>query len=1189
MLLAIYDIFGNIKYILCVLFNFCFVFKRRQKYAWSNWRTLNQIVKLICDFGYSLHITPPQIFQVRGGSVKTRAVQKSNQLLAQVISWMGKYNNQDIDRIITDFLIKYKNKTQSLFGIKRFQLNENDSGKLQNLLHLNNNQMRILQRFVRDKTNAILLCNEHKLLEYQRNNELITTIIYSVMLQVSKRFVNTGAQMPIQELPVYTADSRDAIARLLSSILNAGKLFFHPSLPDTDFIRAEYGIDGSNNGIQHSWSVTARNKSHGKYGSLVTTLTHEKVDEKYINYLEIAKLQNNRNVVNQLLLWPNLIIIAKTNHNCQNVLQSSRFIVFPMIFTPRTQHFINNMQKKDLVNIDSPAPVTYCVNTADLPKLTTQIKKNVDEVMQIKDTNDNNSEDVAVTTSNKHKIQSVSISLNNFNNATQIMVSDVNETDIKNLPCVSKHKVTTVDATIDPGEFTMKFWIEKQHLLHLPSVYIVELPSDFKLQYPNNNTPVMRIIQRDFEYWAQQVIKGETMIWVKSHKSPKNGTQNNDNSNCTKSKSKSKSKNKHDILMLQNDYERSHSVNSVNSPIYDPTQDIDQANDSEYEAELKRKSKIKSKSKLQIKSKKTQIKDSVNVKTFSLRTFRFNKQSAFNRFAESFWEYQTSVASTQSIQNNELYFISWSCIVHVELNDSLPRTDDPNQMVAFNLTTMFDDHKGVDYCWIPKRVLPPSHDDNESQFCNFVITHQNLIVGIIVVYIEQCNQKFSSVTKYLQLRQCKIICRCPAYLNFGVDNCAVDDSLQVNYDQTNLFKLGSTQCVYNVKLQHQLQWWKKELYANIGLDNKGKNMVEGMSTSACTFPCACCDASNADIHAIPTPQSMTHTTRTAKSKQHNLQQGIDNDGNVDLKKSKGVQNASIYHVPPHKWGTLSMHNFEGIFAVAMDSFRDMLCQDKGHVIQWKQLQSQVQDLQTQYEKIVKLQVIITQTKQSVTNDDTKNWLRQSQLKLNKLVYKYRSDYCKWENMTCKQQSNAIILKFVALMEQYSVNLYYFLKGSIQGKMCGRIIIARNALIDLVDEYFTPSITLLWKHYLHNLSYLYIMLKHKSQRKWTIHECATLKHAYIDWKYQHILICALFRRNGSIGIKSHYLMHDIEKAMWYQSSVALEDDQRFENVNQEVDELLRSYIRYRGKNKLQLVGRRMNGETLNLVPRQGNCN
>ena len=113
-----------------------------------------------------------------------------------------------------------------------------------------------------------------------------------------------------------------------------------------------------------------------------------------------------------------------------------------------------------------------------------------------------------------------------------------------------------------------------------------------------------------------------------------------------------------------------------------------------------------------------------------------------------------------------------------------------------------------------------------------------------------------------------------------------------------------------------------------------------------------------------------------------------------------------------------------------------------------------------------------------------------------------------------------------------------------------------------------------------------MLKHKSTRKWTIHECASLKHAYIDWKYQHILICALFRKNGSIGVKSHYLMHDIEKVMWYQSSVALEDDQRFENVNQEIDELLRTYMRYRGTNKLQLVSRRMNGETLNLVPRQG---
>ena len=1154
------------------------------KYAQQNWRILNQIVKMICDFGHSLFITPPAIFQVRGGTVKKRATQKSNQLLAKIIAWMAKYDTKNIDRIITDFLSKYKAKTHALFGIKRFQLDEVDSGKLQNLLHLNNNQMRLLQRFIRDKTNAILLCNEHKLLEYQVSNELTTTIVYNVMLQVSKRFINTGGQMPIQELPVFTADSRDAIARLMISILDAGKLFFHPCLPDTNTIYAECGIDGSNNGIQHSWSINARNKSHGKYGSIVTTLTHEKVDEKYINYLEIAKLHNSRNVVNQLLLWPNLIIIAQTNYDSANILKSSHFIVFPIIFTPRSQHFVNKMQQNELINKNSSAPIIYNVDNLSLPNLPIKIKNENEQSNAMQDIKINELDDIDVSTSKQHQIHSVSLSANNCGNVTQIVVSDIN---IAKLPCVSKHKPTAPDPTIDPGEVTLQFWLEKQQLIHLPKMYIVDLPAEFQLQFPDQNTQQLQVVQKYFEHWSSEAAKGANQIWLQTpniHKqSAKDHRKNNNNKKCCKnSTSAIKQKNIDDIEMLRNDYERSNSVNSVNSEIYDPMQDIEQANDSDYEAELKRKSK---------NSKKTQHTatlntNNVNIKTYPLRAFRFNKESRLNRFAESYWKYQTTFASTQSIQNDELYFISWSSIAHIELNDSLPRTDDPNQMVPFNMTTMFDDDKGIDFFWIEKTCLPVTYSDSTSQYLNLVITHQNSIAGIVIVYIEKCDHKFSTITQYLQLRQCMIICRCTAYTNFNVNNCQIDGALSVNNDQNELFKLGKTQCTYNVDIKHKLQWWKMPLNAVMQLDNKGKNMVSGIATAAASFPCACCDVSNAQIHAIPTPSTMSHVTRTEKSKQQNLSKGIDNDGNVDLKKSKGVQNATIYHVPPHKWGALSMHNFEGIVAVAMDVFRDMLCVEKGHVIHWKQLQCQVQDLQTQYEQIVKLKEIITQTTNNVVDDEKNNWLIQSQRKLNRLIHKYSVDYSKWENIIKKNKKNAMILKFVQLMEDYNVNLYYFLKGSIQGKMCGRIIAARYALINLVDEYFIDSVTFLWKHYFLNLSFMYIMLKHKSTRKWTIHECASLKHAYIDWKYQHILICALFRKNGSIGVKSHYLMHDIEKVMWYQSSVALEDDQRFENVNQEIDELLRTYMRYRGTNKLQLVSRRMNGETLNLVPRQG---
>ena len=96
----------------------------------------------------------------------------------------------------------------------------------------------------------------------------------------------------------------------------------------------------------------------------------------------------------------------------------------------------------------------------------------------------------------------------------------------------------------------------------------------------------------------------------------------------------------------------------------------------------------------------------------------------------------------------------------------------------------------------------------------------------------------------------------------------------------------------------------------------------------------------------------------------------------------------------------------------------------------------------------------------------------------------------------------------------------------------------------------------------------------------MHDLATIKTAYIDWYHQHVMIVHLWRQKGSIGVKCHYLLHDIEKAIWYESSVAAEDDQRFENVNQIILETLKTYSRYKGKNKLQLIGTRTNCQCLN---------
>ena len=38
------------------------------------------------------------------------------------------------------------------------------------------------------------------------------------------------------------------------------------------------------------------------------------------------------------------------------------------------------------------------------------------------------------------------------------------------------------------------------------------------------------------------------------------------------------------------------------------------------------------------------------------------------------------------------------------------------------------------------------------------------------------------------------------------------------------------------------------------------------------------------------------------------------------------------------------------------------------------------------------------------------------------------------------------------------------------------------------------------------------------KNWTSHEIASVKTAYLDWHYQHVMIVHLWCKCGSIGIK-----------------------------------------------------------------------
>ena len=292
---------------------------------------LYEIYSIITEFGGQYRLTPPKAFQINkdGDDRKVRAVNNSNKLIDDLIKYHVKYNNVDYDFVLKQYFDSKKSTIESMYNKKRFQLNVHDSNELQGILGLNNNQMRKLQKYVRSKTNALLLCNEKVLLEYQKMNELITAQTFLADFKVMTQYINSHGQLPMQNLPVYMVDVRDAISRLISNAFNIGTVQIHPVL-NKNKITVEYGNDKSDSGCMSSVSPVIINKHHGKYGSLITTLTDKKVDETFSNYKQISKLMNNANIANQLLKRPNLIFISKTSNNDNNELNSKQILAFPL-------------------------------------------------------------------------------------------------------------------------------------------------------------------------------------------------------------------------------------------------------------------------------------------------------------------------------------------------------------------------------------------------------------------------------------------------------------------------------------------------------------------------------------------------------------------------------------------------------------------------------------------------------------------------------------------------------------------------------------------------------------------------------------------------------------------------------------------------------------------------------------------
>lgn len=1126
----------------------------------QQFQLLKQINEVICEFCYPYGVTPPKCFQIRNNDTKRKygASHNSIKLIGNFMAYHVKFDNNEYQALLRKYLESHKSTIYKLFPMKQFQLNVEQTSNLQSILNINNNQMRKLQRFVRKCTNRILLCNEAILLDFQCGNDMLTAETLMYPFQVSTQYTNSRSQLPIQTLPVYIVDIRDALSRIISSALNHGDFYIHPTLSQNS-IKIEIGCDKSDSGIAESVSAAVVRKHHGKFGSILTTLTDLKIAENYSNYRAISMLNNKREITNQMLLRPNCIILSLVCLNETNTVISKKFISFPMLFTSEEQERWNDKLQEELINCPSPQITQLNININQLPVLP-DIGAAKQEIQDIQmDSNDNenckeskeNISDQNASSINQDRV------VNNKQDMRQAMVHD------SKLWMNDSHE-------LDPGIRTNQYWGSKQVLVHFDRLYVVDLPAGFELKYPKDkwDNNLLHDCEQELNEWVIKVVKGETQIVHHEKQQQLSYSESSDDEQET----------------AQNDIDMSSADVTVSTKKRKKHEDSDYVPNSADDSPSDHIIQVK-----KGKRKKLQVISKITVQHYSLNQFHFNGGSSLHRMDKCIWDQKSTCAPTKTAQSNNLHFIEWSSLTQCEDNSNVLLLGEPTKWTRLTFDTLWDDHRGVSFFWIPCTLLPDNYDSVNEFLFTAAIVHNNIVQGLVNCFIDDWDATDTVAKSHPGHRMCEINQRCQAFEKFSIAtyngiNNTEKLSVCVSDDLNEMRRIGCCAASFDTQCQHEMKWWRMDLDAVSQYDNKGRNMVCGIAQATAKYFCSICDICSDNLRQLPRPTTLRFSTRTAESKQRNLRNGMNLENNeVNLIDSKGVQTQPLYNIPGHKHGGVTLHNMEGIWAVAMDTYQDHVCPTHGHKKQWNTLQSHCKLMDDKFKEIANLRDNINATNEYTRDREIRKWLDNAKIQLVQLEQEYTQLETDWKQMNETIADNYHLTKFKTILKKHNISLYYMLPGSVQGAVCGKLCKAQADLVDLSFE-LNQTGGYIWAHYFNNLSYIYDMLKHKSCRNWTTHELASVKTAYIDWYQLHVLAVSLWRMKGSTGVKCHYLLHDIEKCITNKCSPASEDDQRFENSNQIVDSGLKNYTRYKQRDKLHLLARKCNTRALNKPPR-----
>ena len=1072
-----------------------YMFVDRLKCSEEEISLLQELNKKINNILFVHNKVPPTPWKCKTENRGYKAQRRSLLWILGCLTWHCQTDN-NFQQLI-GCLAKYFNRNDKHLSM----LTDEQCNEIQTTLNITVFQMRQLRRLLRKFNGRMVIISEPKLKQYQNNFKLSSAEIHCVNLELTATEKKKQKSTLVHKAYVYHCDVMEVLQRLLEESFLRHKYYIQKPLNPNEYI-VEIGWDKSDGGLAETVSLGVTKHYHNQLGSIVTTLTDDKIAENYSNYRELAIQWNKQDITNRLLKFPNMIIIVQYVAQNNKIL-SKKVSAYVMSFSKRIQKQWDERKKSQLISKPSPTVANNRLTDADIT---------------------------------------------NAMNGSKCTLQ------------------------------TKQFWVQKSKIEHIEPYYCVELTPKFEsgicsdIKYDNK----LQTYEQLVTWWENK----DTEISLDDNKSSSSESESTTDDDADSQSERynlrgiqhqyiEHSDHESDLTVKMNpdatseyNFESDYSVSNINYSTYASDSEDDK---SIYASDISEISEIE--------------------RTYALNTFAFNQNSPLNRMTESQWRQECKHVRASNIQGDKIFALDLSMIVEESKNDPqnsyLTLTNGQRCQTNLDKNLLFNDSDGIVFFWINVLLIPKPHNRRKDKTVTVAIIDNNCICGLLVLFIPGVKNLCDIDILYMQHVKAFIQQRSTNYKPMDIQEALWHKSLSYKYisqckDYNLLQQIGSTAVEFESDTYHKMCYFSMELEGYLQFDNKGKNITGGYSTGSCSNPCAICYVPKKDILKLPNPCNMSFGTRTTEETVKYASMVTEGTKHI-----KGCQKSPIYDVPAHKRGPTCLHEHQGIYYIIITTMRDCivkLTEEKNDMNQEsiESLQKKSDELATQYNDVVRLQDLIQMIQtydKEEENQRKENLIHE--LKAKRLLFeKANKEFGLYINQNVK---NNCVIKYFEILKKYKIDLNYGLQGSVQGVICTRFNNAADELIQLLQS-INASAALLFRLLMNNISYIYSMLKNKTEDKWTYVDCLSLKQAYLDFYHQFVIAVGIWRKKGKVGNKVHLLLHDLEHAWSKLRSPAFEDDQRFENCNQLIKLIRRLYDKYFGKDKMLLMGNRMNNHT-----------